>query len=188
MEAQIGTADVTGRDTVIMRVGQSVAQVDVATDGHGRPMNATVGPATNRDPGARSMVELDRDEALALLGSVGIGRIVFTRDALPAIRPVNHALIDGQLVVRTHEGAALAAAADGTGTVVAYEADVIDQETHLGWSVVVTGFAHLVSDPEQLARYEQVVAPWVGRRMEHAVLVRLDMVNGFRMTEGEPSG
>lgn len=151
-------------------------------------MNATVSPAADKEPGARSMVELDRDEALALLGSVAMGRIVFTRDALPAIRPVNHALIDGRLVVRTHEGAALAAAAGGTGTVVAYEADVIDQDTHLGWSVVVTGFAHLVSDPEQVARYEQLVAPWIGRPMEHAVLIRLDMVSGFRMTEGDQGG
>ena len=152
-------------------------------------MNATTGGAPNQDlvrPAGRSMVELDHDGALALLGSVDMGRIVFTRNALPAIRPVNHALIDGQLVIRTHEGAALTNAVDGTGTVVAYEADMIDPGTHLGWSVVVTGFACLVSDPDQLARYENLVAPWVGRTMEHAVLIRLDMVNGFRMTEASP--
>ncbi|GAA1965023.1 pyridoxamine 5'-phosphate oxidase family protein [Catenulispora subtropica] len=131
------------------------------------------------------MAELDRDEALALLGSVNMGRIVFTRNALPAIRPVNHALVDGHLVIRTHESAALTHAVDGSGTVVAYEADMIDQETHLGWSVVVTGFARLVTDPDQLARYEKLVAPWVGRAMEHAVLIRLDMVNGFRMTDAD---
>lgn len=139
------------------------------------------GPAV-ATPG-RSMVELDRAEALALLGSVSMGRIVFTRNALPAIRPVNHALVDGQLVIRTHEGAALTNAVDGGGTVVAYEADMLDQVTHLGWSVVVTGFARLVKEPEQLARYEQLVAPWVSQAMEHAVLIRLDIVNGFRMTE-----
>lgn len=144
-------------------------------------------PTANRDepqtsPPTRTTVELDRAEALVLLGSVNMGRIVFTRDALPAIRPVNPALIDGQLVIRTHEGAALAGAIDGTGTVVAYEADMIDQETHLGWSVIVTGFARLVTDPVQLARYEKLVAPWVSRTMEHAVLIRLDMVNGLRLT------
>lgn len=148
-------------------------------------MNMTTSPAASRDQGARSMVELDRDEAVALLASVDMGRIVFTRDALPAIRPVNHAMVDGQLVIRTHEGAALTAAIDGPGTVVAYEADLIDPETHLGWSVVVTGFARLVSDPDQLARYEGLVAPWFSRAMEHAVLIRLDMVNGFRMAEAD---
>lgn len=147
-------------------------------------MNTTTDSTANRDEDARSMAELDRDEALALLASVSLGRIVFTRDALPAIRPVNHAVVDGHLVVRTHEGAALAAATDGPGTVVAYEADSIDPDTHLGWSVVVTGFARLVSDPDQLARYQKLVAPWISRTMEHAVLIQLDMVNGFRMTEG----
>ena len=149
-------------------------------------------PQANRDepetaPPTRSIVELDRTEALALLGSVNLGRIVFTRNALPAIRPVNHALIDGQLVIRTHEGAALTDAVDGAGTVVAYEADMIDQETHLGWSVIITGFARLVTDPVQLARYEKLVSPWVSRTMEHAVLIRLDMVNGYRITEDTKS-
>jgi hypothetical protein len=151
-------------------------------------MNPTAGHTVDQDPAApeaRSMVELDRDEALALLGSVTMGRIVFTRDALPAIRPVNHALVDGHLVIRTHEGAALTTAVNGAGTVVAYEADLIDQQTHLGWSVVVTGFARLVSDPDQLTRYETLVAPWVGRTMDRAVLIRLDMVSGFRMAAAE---
>lgn len=147
-------------------------------------MNTTTGSTASRDPDARSMVELDRDEALALLASVNLGRIVFTRNALPAIRPVNHAIVGDHLVIRTHEGAALAAATGGAGTVVAYEADLIDPDTHLGWSVVVTGFARLVCDPDQLARYQELVAPWISRTMEHAVLIQLDMVNGFRMTEG----
>jgi len=146
-------------------------------------MNTTTNSTASPDRDARLMVELDRDEALALLASVNLGRIVFTRNALPAIRPVNHAIVDDQLVIRTHAGAALAAATDGPGTVVAYEADLIDPDTHLGWSVVVTGFARLVSDPDQLARYQELVAPWIGRTMEQAVLVHLDMVNGFRMAE-----
>lgn len=132
-------------------------------------------------------VELTREQALELLGSVGFGRIVFTRDALPAIRPVNHALIDGHLVIRTHEGAALTRAAGDAGVVVAYEAGVIDPHTHLGWSVVVTGFARLVSDPETLARCAQVLTPWVNERMEYAVTIRLDRVDGFRLLPAEPT-
>lgn len=136
--------------------------------------------------GALNSVELTRNQALELLGSIGFGRIVFTRDALPAIRPVNHALIDGQLVIRTHEGAALTRAAGGAGVVVAYEADVIDPLTHLGWSVVVTGFARLVSDPEILDRYAHVLTPWVSERMDYAVTIRLDRVDGFRLIRAEP--
>ncbi len=127
------------------------------------------------------LVELGRAEALGVLGGAGFGRVVFTRGALPAIRPVNHALIDGKLVIRTHEGAALTGAA-GAGVVVAYEADVIDPDTHLGWSVVVTGFARLVRDPDTLARCKALLSPWVSERMDHAVAISLQEVSGFRLT------
>ncbi|MEV7395311.1 pyridoxamine 5'-phosphate oxidase family protein, partial [Streptomyces sp. NPDC091215] len=74
-------------------------------------------------PHARRSVELDSSEALRLLGSVSLGRIVFTRQALPTVRPVNHVLVDGDIVIRTHESAALTSRtrqADGAGVVVAY--------------------------------------------------------------------
>lgn len=43
----------------------------------------------------RSTEQLDRSEALRLLGTVPLGRIVFTHQALPAIRPVNH-VVEGR--------------------------------------------------------------------------------------------
>jgi hypothetical protein len=132
--------------------------------------------------GGLEMTPLGRAEALALLGSVGFGRIVFTRNALPAIRPVNHALIDGDLIIRIPEGAALTRAAGGSGVVVAYEADMIDPDTHEGWSVVVTGYARLVTDPIALERYEAALTPWVNEHMQYAVLIGLDDVTGFRLT------
>ncbi|MEU3980836.1 pyridoxamine 5'-phosphate oxidase family protein [Streptomyces sp. NPDC026672] len=139
---------------------------------------------TRNDAPPRS-IDLDRVEALRLLGSVSLGRIVFTRHALPTIRPVNHVLDEGDIVIRTHEGAALTSHArqgDGTGVVVAYEADAIDPETHLGWSVVVTGYARLVTDPEELTRIQRLVHPWVHEHsMEYAVRIHPDLVTGVRL-------
>ncbi|MFF4497201.1 pyridoxamine 5'-phosphate oxidase family protein [Streptomyces sp. NPDC001546] len=57
------------------------------------------------------------------------GRIVFTRNALPAVRPVNHVLDAGDIVVRVQDDSTLAAlhtAQAGAGVVVAYEADATD--------------------------------------------------------------
>lgn len=55
---------------------------------------------------ARRMEQLGRDEALRLLATVSLGRIVFTQYALPAVRPVNH-LVEGEsIIVRVHEGEA----------------------------------------------------------------------------------
>ncbi|MEU6864431.1 pyridoxamine 5'-phosphate oxidase family protein [Streptomyces sp. NPDC046876] len=134
------------------------------------------------------MRPLEREEALRLLGTVPLGRVVFTRHALPAVRPVNHLLDGGDILLRVHDGgalAALAAPAEASGTVVAYEADDIDPRTRLGWSVVVTGFAVPVTDPLLAARYADRLRPWV-QRPEPARVVRIrpDLVTGFRLERG----
>ena len=133
----------------------------------------------------RRSIELGGAEALRLLGSVSLGRIAFTRHALPTIRPVNHIVDDGVIVIRTHEGAALTSRslrADGPGVVVAYEADSIDPDTHLGWSVVVTGYAHLVTDADELARYQRLLRPWVRQSMDYTARIHPDLVTGLLLT------
>ncbi|MFF8910649.1 pyridoxamine 5'-phosphate oxidase family protein [Streptomyces olivaceoviridis] len=150
----------------------------------------TIDTAQSLPAGPRRSIELDSDEALRLLGSVSFGRIVFTRHALPTVRPVNHVLDDGDIIVRTHEGAALTARAGqagGEGVVVAYEADAIDGDTHLGWSVVVTGYARLVTDSEELARYQALLNPWVHRTMDYAVRIRPDLITGVRLAADDES-
>ncbi|MFI6931565.1 pyridoxamine 5'-phosphate oxidase family protein [Streptomyces sp. NPDC050287] len=143
-------------------------------------------------PGPRRSVDLDSSEALRLLGSVSLGRIVYTRHALPTVRPVNHVLDNGCIIIRTHEGTALTShtrQTDPLGVVVAYEADAIDPNTHLGWSVVATGYAHLVTDPLELTRYRAMLHPWVQQTMDYAVRIRPDLVTGIRLMETDrPAG
>jgi len=134
----------------------------------------------------RRMGQLGRAEALRLLGSVSLGRIVFTHQALPAIRPVNHFMDSEDIIVQLHDGATLASIVtptQATGVVVAYEADVIDPETHIGWSVVVTGYAHLVTDEGELARFAARLRPWVQHpAMNSALRIRPDLVTGLHLT------
>ncbi|MFF2348688.1 pyridoxamine 5'-phosphate oxidase family protein [Kitasatospora sp. NPDC058115] len=144
-------------------------------------------PARRPSAPPRELVPLERAEALRLLGGAPFGRIVFTVRALPAIRPVNHLLVDDTIVIRTHDGAALSAVALGgeePGVVVAYEADAIDPVTRLGWSVVVTGFARPVTDPVRLARYRALLSPWVDASMDHTVAIQPDLVAGYRLVAG----
>ncbi len=150
-----------------------------------RPRTAKKPAMIPRHDTAQRRIDLDRTEALRLLGSVSLGRVVFTRQALPTVRPVNHVLDGGDIVIRTHEAAALTSHArrgeDG-GVVVAYEADAIDPETHLGWSVVVTGYARLVTDPAELARLRELLQPWAPPDdMDQAVRIRPDLVTGVRL-------
>ncbi|MFE3630182.1 pyridoxamine 5'-phosphate oxidase family protein [Streptomyces goshikiensis] len=138
---------------------------------------------------ARHMRDLDRSEALRLLSTVSLGRIVFTRHALPAVRPVNHLVVGEDVIVRIHEDEALGslvAPCDVPGVVVAYEADVIDPITHLGWSVVVTGYARVVADTDEGDRYASLLRPWVARPMTSVLRIRPDLVTGFRL-EAEPT-
>ncbi|MFJ5643320.1 pyridoxamine 5'-phosphate oxidase family protein [Streptomyces sp. NPDC093223] len=139
-------------------------------------------PVTAR---GRRRLDLDAATALRLLSSVSLGRIVFTRHALPAVRPVNHVLDGGEIVVRTHAGADVSAYArqgGGLGAVVAYEADSIDPDTRLGWSVVVTGYARLVTDPAELARYRAMLRPWVDQATDQAIRVRPELVTGILLS------
>ena len=84
--------------------------------------------------------QLSRDECLRLMGLVPVGRIVYTRQALPAVELVNFALDDGDIIIRTDAGGKLAAAT--RGAVVAFEADSVDVTGHAGWSVTVVGHVH----------------------------------------------
>jgi len=126
------------------------------------------------------MCELTTEDSLRRLASVPIGRIVFTHEALPAIRPVNHRVVDGDIVFRCHEGAALLTVVE---QVVAYEADQIDAGTHTGWSVIVTGKASLVEDPDDISRYEQVVRPWVDLPMARVIRILPEFVTGFELID-----
>jgi hypothetical protein len=72
----------------------------------------------------QALEHLSRDECLQLVGQVPLGRIVYTRQALPAVELVNFALDDGDIVIGTDSGAKLAAA--NRGAVVAFEADSME--------------------------------------------------------------
>lgn len=132
----------------------------------------------------RRLEALPRAESLRLLSSVSLGRLVFTHLALPAIRPVNHAVAGQQVIIRAYLGTAISAAVgDRTGTVVAYEADLIDPDTHLGWSVIIVGRAARLTDQAEAARYRELLRPWVADGADDIIAIQADMVDGFRLVE-----
>jgi uncharacterized protein len=142
------------------------------------------GPATTDhgtvtgDPA--ELTVLPRIESLALLGSVAIGRIVFTDRAMPAITPVNFAVLpNGDIVIRSGPGSKLSAAT--RGAVVAFEADEISDSRHDGWSVVVTGHARHVVSADELAEIDgSLPAPWVAGERHDVIRISADIVEGRR--------
>jgi uncharacterized protein len=123
---------------------------------------------------------LSRDECMRLMGSVPVGRIVYTRQALPAVELVNFALHDGDIVIRTDAGGKLAAAT--RGAVVAFETDSVDAATRTGWSVTVVGQARAVADGEEIRRLEQIpLTTWAPGKRDHFIRISPAIVNGRRM-------
>jgi Pyridoxamine 5'-phosphate oxidase len=130
----------------------------------------------------RRLAELLPQECMSLLGSVSLGRIVFTARALPAIRPVCH-LVDGDyVIIRTdHDAAIISELRADASAVVAYEADTIDMAEHLGWSVIVVGVARRVIDPDEAAIYRRALRSWVSGAKYQVIAIHADMVTGFRL-------
>ena len=131
---------------------------------------------------SRQALELTAAESWQLQGGVSLGRIMFPQHAMPAIRPVNHLVDDQAIVVRSHLGAAIVAhAAADDGVVVCYEADELDPIRHTGWSVVATGMARLVRDPDAITRYQQLLQPWVAGQMHYVIAIRPQIITGIRL-------
>jgi len=134
---------------------------------------------------ARQRRELSQEECLRLLGEVPVGRVVFTQRALPAVRAVNHLVEADQIIFRADLGTAISPEARGDrGTVVAYEADLIDVAESLGWSVVVVGRASHVTDQAEVARYRRVLPSWATGEADDIIAIRAGIVAGFRLEPG----
>jgi nitroimidazol reductase NimA-like FMN-containing flavoprotein (pyridoxamine 5'-phosphate oxidase superfamily) len=127
-----------------------------------------------------SIVDLSREESLRLLASAPVGRIVFTRGALPAVLPANFVLDGNEVVISLSEDSALLSAV--AESIVAFEADEIDALKHEAWSVVVTGRARLVTDPQNVERIRDLMHPWTGvAESAHFLRIRPEIVSGRRI-------
>ncbi|MFF9060354.1 pyridoxamine 5'-phosphate oxidase family protein [Streptomyces sp. NPDC101213] len=128
--------------------------------------------------------ELERHDCLRLMARAPVGRVVYTRRALPAVLPVGFALDrDGAVLLRTSAASELARALDGA--VVAFETDEVDAARHSGWSVVVTGRATVVTDPAELDRLART-GPDSRVPAPREVLVRIEpeLVTGRELAAG----
>jgi hypothetical protein len=142
-----------------------------------------VGPPPTRP---RQAIQLTEGECWDLLGSVSLGRVVFTHHAMPAIRPVNHIVDNRKVILRTHLGAAIVSRTTGQrrtsdDTVVCYEADDLDPVRHTGWSVIITGIARLVKDADAKERYISQLEPWIAGEMDHVLAIEPHFVSGLRL-------
>jgi uncharacterized protein len=126
------------------------------------------------------LVELTRQECLALLADGVVGRVIFTDRAMPAAQPVNYILDGEEIVFRTANGSKLAAAI--RHAVVGFQVDDIDIRARTGWSVLGVGEAYEVVHPGRLTKLAQRQPdPWVADHDAHTISITLQIISGRRL-------
>jgi uncharacterized protein len=133
----------------------------------------------------KEMQQLDRDECMRLMEGhpACVGRIALAGPR-PAIFPVNYAIDGDNIVFRTDPGSKFHAAVESS--FVAFEVDWVEPSWQLGWSVVVRGQAHLVTDPDELERVARLpLLPWATGDKAHFVSVEGKLVSGRKLVSPE---
>jgi uncharacterized protein len=134
----------------------------------------------------REFLWLDRAEAMGLLATAQVGRLIFTVNALPAVRLMNFAVVSGLIVLRTAADTTVARKVNDV--IVAFEVDDLDAATSSGWSVVVTGRATRVADPDLAARYRKVpLVPWAPGERDQFLTITTEVVEGRRVSRAAGS-
>jgi nitroimidazol reductase NimA-like FMN-containing flavoprotein (pyridoxamine 5'-phosphate oxidase superfamily) len=127
--------------------------------------------------------ELKAQECLAHLTQGGVGRVAVSAGALPAVYSVFFAFSDGHVVLRMAPKWQLREHINQS--VVAFNADGFDKDDRSGWSVLVRGVGHEVTDPALLAKLLRLpLRPW-GDPPEADCFLRIpvDQISGTHFRE-----
>lgn len=138
-------------------------------------------PPGQQPPAPHPVLEsLDPRECRRLLGSGGVGRFVYVDDRGPAAIPVNFRMLGDDIIFRTSAWGSLAQRS--LQRRVSFEVDHIDDALGEGWSVLVSGRAHLVTDPDELASARALgIDPWAGGARETYIRISPLVMTGRRI-------
>jgi nitroimidazol reductase NimA-like FMN-containing flavoprotein (pyridoxamine 5'-phosphate oxidase superfamily) len=121
--------------------------------------------------------ELSREECLALLrGNLYLGRIGYVVDGVPVIVPVNF-VVDGDTVVFcTAKRSKLSWLSNHSR--IAFQADQGHPLDESGWSVLIRGTAHEISDPAEVRNLRRGPRSWAVPSTERWVRITIDQISG----------
>ncbi len=119
---------------------------------------------------------LTPEQCEAHLSAGGVGRIVFSTDRGPVALPVNYEYSNGDVVISTDIAKADALESQH---IVSFEIDRIDDVMSEGWSVLVTGTARRVDDPDELLSLASLdLQSWAGGARHALVAISLKEITG----------
>jgi len=139
----------------------------------------TTEPATSK----RVLRTLSPAECFDLLEPGGVGRVGFTSSGGIMMLPVNFAVTGKTIIFRTAPDTLLALYANGQ---VSFEADCLDEALREGWSVLVQGHAHQVTDEREMTRLEHGtrLEPWAAGARDVYVRIKPSQISGRRIQAG----
>lgn len=154
-------------------------------DARGRAERERLAPGRRGGGPGNWLDAIDSADAWELLRSHHLGRLAFSaHSGRPVILPVNYAVHDQHIVIRTGRGPKLEAAR--RGELVAFEVDEIDMEAHTGWSVTLTGKARWVRDPSTLAQLGAIdLNVWAGGSRDETIVIEPLHIGGRRLLATE---
>ena len=115
--------------------------------------------------------EFSREECARLLRAGVAGRVAVGTPTGPHIVPVNYAIDEESILIRTTAYSLLGTY--GRGAQLCFEVDQFDYELKRGWSVVVRGRGTFVDDQEELAEIARSWEPRPWATGQRNLLVRI---------------
>ena len=128
---------------------------------------------------------LAREQCEAHLAAGGVGRIVFSIERGPIALPVNFEFTGGEIILSTDVAKADLLEAQ---PVIGFEIDRVDEAQSEGWSVLVSGQAHRVDDPDEVLRLSSLdLEAWAGGQRHALVKIIPVTVTGRVIVHGTVS-
>ncbi|MFC9552541.1 pyridoxamine 5'-phosphate oxidase family protein [Rhodococcus sp. NPDC056960] len=118
-------------------------------------------------------------EATRLLRSVPTGRLLYTEDALPAVRPVTFTAPRGEVLIPTGPDPWFDRF---DGTFLAFEAGELDVPSGTGWTVLVLGHARRSASGDPAGNGAAPTAPRPHENGHSHLVLDIERVTGRRIT------
>jgi nitroimidazol reductase NimA-like FMN-containing flavoprotein (pyridoxamine 5'-phosphate oxidase superfamily) len=144
------------------------------------PADGRTAPPARPDTLPHALRTLSPAECFDLLEPGGIGRVGFASADGIMMLPVNFAVTARTIIFRTAPDTLLALY---SGARVSFEADRLDEALHAGWSVLVQGRAHEVTDEREVKRLQDHthLQPWAAGARDVYVRITPARISGRRI-------
>jgi nitroimidazol reductase NimA-like FMN-containing flavoprotein (pyridoxamine 5'-phosphate oxidase superfamily) len=144
------------------------------------PLSDREPPVPEPDAREHALRTLSPAECFDLLEPGGIGRVGFMSVDGIMMLPVNFAVTGQTVIFRTAPDTLLAVYGNAR---VSFEVDRLDEALHKGWSVLLHGHAHKVTDEREVKRLERSthVQPWAAGARDLYVRITPTRISGRRL-------